>query len=107
MDDVYHLDLKAKTGAVAYDRLKMTVDKNAMVPTKIECYAASGLLIKTLYFKEMKTFDSDIIRPAVIETDSPLYKGYKSIMIFAKMKERELPDEAFTLNFLPRVETLR
>ena len=106
-EQAYQLELKAKTGAVAYDRLKMTVDKKIMVPTEIECYAASGLLIKTLRFKEMKTFDSDITRPAVIETDSPLYKGYKSIMIFAKMKERELPDEAFTLNFLPRVETLR
>ncbi len=103
----YLLDLKAKTGAVAYDRLKMTVDKKTVVPTKIECYAATGLLIKTLYFKEMKTFDGSITRPAVVETDSPLYKGYRSIMIFAKMKKRDLPDEAFTLNFLPRVETLR
>jgi len=103
----YLLDLKAKTGAVAYDRLKMTVDKKTVVPTKIECYAATGLLIKTLHFKEMKTFDGSITRPAVIETDSPLYKGYRSIMIFAKIKRRDLPDEAFTLNFLPRVETLR
>ncbi len=107
MGEAYLLELKAKTGYVAYDRLKMTVDKKAMVPTKIVCYAASGLLIKTLYFKEIKTFDGDIVRPAVIETDSPLYKGYKSIMIFAKMKKRDLPDEAFTLNFLPRVEALR
>ncbi len=103
----YLLDLKAKTGAVAYDRLKMTVDKKTVVPTKIECYAATGLLIKTLHFKEMKTFDGSITRPAVVETDSPLNKGYRSIMIFAKMKRRDLPDEAFTLNFLPRVETLR
>lgn len=107
MGEAYLLELKAKTGYVAYDRLKMRVDKNAMVPTKIECYAASGLLIKTLYFKEIKTFDGDIVRPAVIETDSPLYKGYKSIMIFAKMKKRDLPDEAFTLNFLSRIESLR
>lgn len=103
----YLLDLKAKTGTVAYDLLKMTVDKKTVVPTKIECYAATGLLIKTLYFKEMKTFDGSITRPAVVETDSPLYKGYRSIMIFAKIQRRDLPDEAFTLNFLPRVETLR
>ena len=43
----YLLDLKAKTGAVAYDRLKMGVDKKALVPM-VECYAASGMLIKTL-----------------------------------------------------------
>jgi hypothetical protein len=101
------LDLKARTGAVAYDRLKMTVDKKAMVPITIECYAATGLLIKTLYFKNMKTFSDGFTRPAVVETDSPLYKGYRSIMIFARVKSRALPDEAFTLNFLPRVETLR
>jgi hypothetical protein len=105
--EVYLLSLKAKTRTVAYDRLKMTVDKAALVPTKIECYASTGLLIKTLHFKEMKTFGARIRRPAVVETDSPLQKGYRSIMVFARIKPRDLPDEAFTLNFLPRVESLR
>jgi outer membrane lipoprotein-sorting protein len=103
----YLLDLKAKTGAVAYDRLKMWVDKAAVVPTKIECYAATGLLIKTLYFKEHKPFDEDILRPAVLETDSPLYKGYKSLMVYARVQKRSFSDEVFTLDFLPRLETLR
>ena len=46
------------------------------------------MLIKTLYFKDIKDFGGGIVRPAVIETDSPLYKGYKSVMIFAKIKKR-------------------
>jgi hypothetical protein len=92
---------------VAYDRLKMTVDKKAMVPTVIECYAASGMLIKTLYYKEIKDFGGGIVRPSVLETDSPLYKGYRSVMIYAKIKKRELADEVFTLNYLPRMEELR
>ena len=103
----YLLDLKAKTTTVAYDRLLMSVDKKALVPTKIECYAASGLLIKTLYHKEIKDFGDGIVRPSMLETDSPLYKGYRSIMIFAEIKKRELPDEVFTLNYLPRAEELR
>jgi outer membrane lipoprotein-sorting protein len=103
----YLLDLKAKTGAVAYDRLKMWVDKATVVPTKIECYAATGLLIKTLYFKERKPFDDGVLRPAVLETDSPLYKGYKSLMVYARVQKRDVPDEVFTLDFLPRLETLR
>src|SRR3990172_3921811 len=74
--------------------------------SKIECFAASGILIKTLYFKEPKVFEG-ITRPTVIETDSPLQRGYKSIMIYASIKTREFPDEVFTLTFLPRVETLR
>jgi outer membrane lipoprotein-sorting protein len=103
----YLLDLKAKTGAVAYDKLKMWVEKQTVVPTKIECYAATGLLIKTLYFKERKPFDDGTMRPAVIETDSPLYKGYRSIIVYARVQKRSLSDEVFTLDFLPRIGTMR
>src|SRR3990170_6013765 len=70
--------LKAKTGAVAYDRLKMWVHPQRKVPTRIEAYAASGLLIKTLYYKDVKDLGDGVVRPSVVETDSPLYKGYKS-----------------------------
>lgn len=101
------LELKAKTGAVAYDRLKMWVLKEALVPSRIECYAGTGMRIKTLHFKEVKDIGEGVVRPAVMETDSPLYKGYQSIMISAKLKKRELPDEVFSLNYLPRVKDLR
>jgi len=103
----YLLHLKAKTRTVAYDRLRMWVDREKMLPTKIECRTEAEMLIKTLYFKQIKDFGGGIVRPAVIETDSPLYKGYRSYMIFAGIKARDIPDEAFTLNFMPRLETLR
>jgi outer membrane lipoprotein-sorting protein len=106
-DKGYLLHLKAKTNTVAYDRVKMWVYGKRLLPDKIECFASSGMLIKTLYFKKIQDFGGGLVRPAVIETDSPLHKGYKSIMIFAKVKEKDLPDEAFTLNFLPRVKSLR
>lgn len=101
------LYLKAKTKAVAYDSVKMWVDSKDLLPLKIECHASSGMLIKTLYFKQVKDFGGGVIRPAVIETDSPLYKGYKSIIIFASVKIRDLADEVFTLNYMPKVENLR
>lgn len=103
----YILDLKAKTRIVAYDRLKMWVDKNNTMVTKVECYTASGKLIKTLEFKEIKNFGDGIMRPAVIETSSPLYRGYRSIMIYSGMKARKLPDEVFTFEFLSRLDELR
>ncbi|HSL60413.1 MAG TPA: outer membrane lipoprotein-sorting protein [Desulfotignum sp.] len=101
------LDLTAKTGSVAYDRLRMWVLKEELVPTKIECYAATGMLIKTLHFTEVKDIGDGVVRPAVMETDSPLYKGYRSIMISANLKKRTLADEVFTLNYLPRIRDLR
>jgi outer membrane lipoprotein-sorting protein len=103
----YLLELKAKNKTVAYDRLKMWVEKNKKIPTKIECLTEAGMLIKTLYFKDIKDLGGGIVRPAVIETDSPLYKGYKSIMIFAKIKKKDFKDEVFTLTFMPNIESLR
>jgi len=103
----YFLQLKAKTKTVAYDRLNLWADKNKKLPVKIECLTEAGMLIKTLYFKEVKDFGGGIVRPSVIETDSPLYKGYKSIMIFAKIKQRDFKDEVFTLTFMPNIESLR
>jgi len=103
----YLLDLKAKTGQVAYDRLKMWVLKEALVPTKVDCFAATGLLIKTITFKEPKDIGDGVVRPAVMETESPLQKGYKSVMISANLKKRDFPDEVFTLNYLPRIKDLR
>jgi outer membrane lipoprotein-sorting protein len=105
--DSYLLALKAKTGDIAYDRLRMAVDKKLMLPTKIECYAASGLLIKTLTYKDVKDFGKGIKRPATLETDSPLHKGYKSLMLYGTIRARTVPDEAFTLEYLPRVKELR
>jgi len=105
--DSHVLDLKAKTGEVAYDRLKMWVDRKVLLPTKIEAYAASGMMIKTLRFSDIKDFGGGIRRPASVETDSPLYKGYKSVMLYSQLKRRELRDEVFTLTNLPRIEDLR
>jgi outer membrane lipoprotein-sorting protein len=105
--DSYALYLKAKTGAVAYDRLTMQVDKKLLLPVTIEAYAASGLLIKTLRYSEIKDFGDGIRRPSVLETDSPLFKGYKSLMVWAKLRKRALADEVFTLDYLPRAKELR
>ena len=105
--DHYVLDLKAKTGEVAYDKLMMKVDKKLILPKEIECYASSGMLLKTLYFKDIKDFGNGIKRPATIETDSPLYKGYKSVMLYSGLKKRVYPDEVFTQGFMARMEELR
>jgi len=107
LSDKSILHLKAKTKTVAYDKLKMWVDKAKVLPTKIECLTEASMLIKTIYFKQTKDFGDKIVRPSVIETDSPLHKGYKSVMIFAQMKKRAFKDEVFTLTFMPSLESLR
>lgn len=101
------LHLKAKTRAVAYDRVRLWADKEKKIPVRIECLTKDDLLIKTLYFKNIKDFGGGIVRPSVIETDSPLHKGYRSVMIFAEIRQRTLKDEFFTLSFMSDLDTLR
>ena len=103
----YLFSLKAKTNSVAYDRLRLWADKKALLPTTIECLTEANMLIKTLHFKETKDFGGGIVRPSVIETDSPLYKGYKSFMIYAMIKRRPLKDEFFTINYMTKIKELR
>jgi outer membrane lipoprotein-sorting protein len=103
----YLLDLKAKNKTVAYDKLKMWITKDKKILRKVEAYSASGMLIKTLEFKEDKNFGGGLIRPSVIETYSPLYKGYRSLMIYQTIKKRQFPDEVFTLNYMGRLGDLR
>ena len=103
----YLLYLKAKTKTVAYDKVKLWADKNKKFPTKIECLTETDMLIKTIYFKDIKDFGGGVVRPSVMETISPLYKGYKSVMVFAKIKEKNFKDEVFTLTFMPNIESLR
>jgi outer membrane lipoprotein-sorting protein len=101
------LHLKAKSNSVAYDKLKMWVDKKTILPIRIECLTQTSMLIKTIYYKQTKNFGNGIVRPSVIETISPLHKGYKSVMIFAGIKQRKFKDEVFTLSFMHNLESLR
>jgi len=78
----YTLTLKARNDTVAYDKLIMTVDKKSITPKKV-------------------------VRPAVVETVSPFYKGYKSIMVYGKITPKSFANEVFTLDNISKVGTLR
>ena len=106
-DTHLHLELKAKNDTVSYDRLLMQVDKKTLTPIQIECYTSTQMLIKTLYYKKLKDFGDGIVRPSVVETMSPMYKGYKSIIIYGKITPKTFADEAFTLDNLSKVSDLR
>jgi len=103
----YILTLKAKNDTVAYDKLIMTADKKSLTPKKVVCYASTGMLIKTLTYKNIKKFATGIVRPAVVETVSPFHKGYKSIMVYGKITPKNFANEVFTLDNISKVGTLR
>ena len=103
----YTLTLKAKNRSVAYDKLSMIVDKKSLTPKKVACYSSTGVLIKTLTYKKIKKFATGIVRPSVVETVSPFYKGYKSIMVYGKITPRNFANEVFTLDNISKVGSIR
>lgn len=106
-NSAYTLILKAKNDSVAYDKLIMTVDKKSITPKKVVCYSSTNMIIKTLTYKDIKKFAPGIVRPAVVETVSPFYKNYKSIMVYGKITPKSFANEAFTLDNISNVSTLR
>lgn len=106
-DGFYDLELKAKNGSVAYEKLLIKADSKTFIPEKIECYTASNMLVKTLHFKNITEFEEGFSRPAVIETDSPLFKGARSIMIYSQLKRIKLDEELFNINNMARYKDLR
>ncbi len=103
----HRLELKAKNGSVAYEKLIIVADQQSNIPETIECYTASGMLVKTLHFKNITEFEEGFSRPAVVETDSPLYKGAKSIMIYSQLKRVKLDEELFNINNMAKYKELR
>lgn len=101
------MELKAKDRSVAYERLMIVADPQTSIPERIECYTSSNMLVKTLHFKNIVEFEDGFARPSVIETDSPLYKGAKSIMIYSQMKRQKLDEELFNINSMSRYKDLR
>ena len=71
----YLLHLKAKTKTVAYDRLKIWADKEKKLPTKIECLTEANMLIKTLYFKDVKDFGGGIVATGGHRDGQPPLQG--------------------------------
>lgn len=100
------LDLTAKNETVTYEKLVMTVDKKSLFPKVIDCYAG-GIRLKSIRYLDTKDFGDGVKRPSVLETTSDLQKGYKSVMIFGKIKKRKLDDAVFTIDNIAKVGELR
>ena len=106
-DGKYELELKAKTGSVAYEKLIVVADTETYTPERIDCYTSSGMLVKSLHFKNIVEFEEGFKRPSVVETDSPLFKGAKSIMIYSQMKRVQLEESLFNINNMAKYQELR
>lgn len=105
---VVMLELKAKSPQVAHDVIKlwMTTDPKTAQPVKSELYAASGKLLRTAEFTDVKTFSTgkgEWQRPAKIVMKNALVPARFSEMVWddAQVKDSISP-QRFVLDDLGR-----
>jgi outer membrane lipoprotein-sorting protein len=88
--DAWVLDLAAKDPTVAYNRVRLWVDKKSNEPRRADFYVVSGKLIKRATYHGTDS----------IEIDDLLKPGNRTVMRYANRVARENADRMFTKDAL-------
>ncbi len=101
-DDYYVLELNAVDRWVTYHQVKYWVHTKSFRPYKAEYYALSGRLLKTARYLNFQRLGGDE-RPSRLVIDDALRNGRRSIMDYAHMRLRNLPDKYFNKDYLKKL----
>jgi len=92
--EAWVLDLAAKDPSVAYNRVRLWVDKTSFEPRRADFYVVSGKLIKrALYHLDGRSVTR-------IEIDDLLRPGNRTVMRYANLAGHDNPDRMFTKDAL-------
>lgn len=101
-DKLWLLDLTAKSKEASYDRIKLWMTKDDRQPKKAEYYAASGKLLRSAQFDDVKDFHG-LRRPSHIVMRNELATKRFSEMNTLDMKLNiDIPAQKFVLDDLGR-----
>jgi outer membrane lipoprotein-sorting protein len=100
--DAWELELVAKTGEAAYERIKLWMRKSDGMPVKGEYYASSGKMLRAAEFADVKSFGG-FRRPARIVMKNMLNPKRWSEMLMSSFNPKVSPPAArFVLDDLGR-----
>lgn len=98
----FKLELTAKTKEAAYDSIKLWMSKDKQQPTKAEYYAASGKMLRSAKFEDVKSFHGHE-RPAHITMRNELASKRFTEMTMLDLKLNvDVPAQRFILDDLGR-----
>jgi outer membrane lipoprotein-sorting protein len=101
-DNLWLLDLTAKTQEAAYDHIKLWMTKDHKQPARAEYYAASGKMLRSAKFEDVKSFRGHE-RPAHIVMRNELAVKRFSEMTMLDLKLNiDVPPQKFVLDDLGR-----
>ncbi len=101
-DKTWLLDLAAKTKEATYDHIKLWMTKDKQQPAKAEYYAASGKILRSAKFEDVKNFHG-LDRPSHITMRNELAtKRYSEMLTLDLRLNVDVPPQKFVLDDLGR-----
>lgn len=102
-EPMYVLELTAVDRGVTYHRVLYWVRQSNSWPHKAEFYSLSDRLLKTCYYQKFEKM-AGRQRPTRLVMHDALKADEESVLEYADMKLRDLPDKVFTKDYLKRLE---
>ena len=102
-ENMYVLELVAVDRSVTYHRVLYWVRQSNHWPHKAEFYSLSDRLLKTCLYQKFERM-AGRMRPTRLTMQDALRAGEESVLEYADMKLRDLPDKVFTKDYLKRLE---
>ena len=102
-ESMHVLELTAVDRGVTYHRVMYWVRASNFRPHKAEFYSLSDRLLKTCLYQKFERM-AGRIRPTRLTMHDALREGEESVLEYADMKLRDLPDKIFTKDYLKRLE---
>jgi len=96
------LDLEAKSDRVTYAKVKLWVEETTSNPLKAEFFGVSGRILKSCTYERYATLGGRS-RPTRIVMNDPIIKGQNSVIEYAKMELKPLPDKYFTDDYMKKL----
>ena len=101
-DKLWLLDLTAKSKEAAYDHIKLWMTKDKQQPAKAEYYAASGKILRSAKFEDVKIFHG-LERPAHMTMRNELATKRFTEMMWLDLKlDLDVPAQKFVVDDLGR-----
>jgi outer membrane lipoprotein-sorting protein len=97
--DAWVLELTAKDPGVAYNRVKLWIDRKSGEPARADFFVVSGKLIKRAWYRELGVMNGHRTVTAV-EIEDLLKPGNRTMMRYANLAPRDNPEKMFTKDSL-------
>lgn len=102
-EEYYVLELTAVDRGVTYHRVLLWVNKANYRPRRAEFYSLSNRLLKTCSYENFERM-AGRIRPTRLVMGDALKQGDVSVLDYASMKLRDLPDKVFSKDYLKKLQ---